>query len=70
MFETSPGNSIFLLSIPGTSTKLELLATGFAKVCLLTLPTWPHMYFLFVGTDICSPASFSANLTINHLAAY
>ena len=37
----SPGKGLFFHPIPATSTKKGLLATSFAKVCLLTLPIWP-----------------------------
>jgi len=66
----SPGKSMFFQPIPDTSTEKRLLATGFAMMCLLTLSILPRMYFLFVGTGFCSPASFTAWITPNQLAAY
>jgi HAMP domain-containing protein len=68
--ELSPGKSTILQPITGTSTELGSLATGFVKMCLLTLLKQPHMYFLFVSTGICSPASFTPKVTPNELAAY
>ena len=61
---------MFLLPIPDASTEKRLLAAGFAKMCLLTLSVLPHMYFLFVGTGFCSPASFTPTVARNELAAY
>jgi len=68
--EISPGKSIILLSNPDASTCSRLLVVGFAVMWLLTPLNVPHMHFLFVGSDICSFASFTAYLTINQLATY
>jgi len=68
--ETSPGKSSFLRPMPGTSTGIRLLAAGFAMMCLLTLLYLPHMYFLFVGTGLCSIASFTPAVAGNELATY
>ncbi len=39
-------------------------------MCLLTRANMPPIRFLFVGTELCSPASFSPGLTVSNLAAY
>jgi len=39
-------------------------------MCLLTRAIMPRIRFLFVRTELCSPASFSPDLTVNDLAAY
>ena len=68
--ELSPGKSILFLLIAAASTRLGLLPTRFDMMCCLTLLIQPLMRFLFVGTNICSPASFRLRIAPDALAAY
>ncbi len=67
--ETSPGKNTFFQSIAATSTTLGLLPAGIDMLCCLARPKWPLMWFLFVGTNFCSPAYFRLRVAPDALAA-
>ncbi len=65
----SPGKSFFLPLMPAPSTHKPSLTFRTLQCCAcLSQVYMPLMTFLFVSTRFCSLASFSAYLTVNHLA--
>ena len=67
--EISLGKVNVLWSNPAESTWLPFWCSwGFTMTWLLTLVTMPHIPFLFVSSDFCRLAYFSAWVTPIHLA--
>jgi len=67
--EISPGKANNFRLIPAGSTAMAF-AWGVGMLCCLTQPSKPLIQFLFVRTNLRSPAYFSAGVAPNHLAAY
>ena len=66
----SPGKYILFPSIAAESTPIRLLAKDFVLLCTLIHVIEPLIPFLFVSTEVCSLAFFTATLTGNQLATY
>ena len=72
--EISPGNGILFHPIPAESTGSIILEKyrdlGLHNDVLAHPISQPLIQFVYLSTEFCSLASFSAYLTVNHLATY